>query len=335
MASVQVSVLMPVFNASSFLEACLESICAQAYQNWELLAVDDFSTDDSLDILKRYAQSDDRIHVFSNTEKGIIPALRLAYTNSKGRFITRMDADDLMPKDKLLVMSQALTEVGAGHLVTGKVAYFSDTGLQDGYRRYADWLNSLVDQQNHWTEIFRECVIPSPAWMITRNDLDVCGAFEPNNYPEDYDLVFRFFQHGLQVVGLDHLVHHWRDHQSRTSRTDDTYALNAYFGIKIQYLQSLKLLDSKTIILWGAGRKGKDLAQRLIDQTLDFQWTCNVPSKWGHTIYGQHMQKPQEVLQYENPLVLIAVSGPADQIALEEELIQVGLIKGESYYFFC
>ena len=92
---------MPVYNAAHWLEACLESIINQTHTNFEVIAVDDFSTDNSLEILKKCSQQDDRIHYYQNSDKGIIPALQLALSKSTAELITRMDADDIMPPQKL------------------------------------------------------------------------------------------------------------------------------------------------------------------------------------------------------------------------------------------
>ena len=92
---------MPVYNAQDFLIETIDSILNQSNSNWELLAVDDFSTDNSFQILQSFERKDSRIKAFKNAEKGIIPALQLAYIQSNGVLISRMDADDLMPIDKL------------------------------------------------------------------------------------------------------------------------------------------------------------------------------------------------------------------------------------------
>lgn len=330
-----ISILMPVYNAAPFLEACLDSILEQSSKDWELIAVNDQSTDTSLEILRKYASKDERIRVLDNNGKGIILALRLAYSNAKGQYISRMDADDLMPPNKLDLLSAVLKDSGPGYVSTGKVAYFSDEGMKDGYLRYADWLNSLVDEKSHRKELFRECVIPSPAWMIHREDLEKSNAFNSDIYPEDYDLVFRFFEAGLRVRALDELVHLWRDHSGRTSRNDETYSQNAYFDIKVHYLDRIEDLRERQILLWGAGRKGKRLAKLLSESGHSFEWTCNVERKWGHIIHGVKMSSPEVLSTIDNVLVLVAVSGPDDQKDLENYLQSQSLEKGISYLMFC
>ena len=140
-----VSIIMPVFNESKHLPLCLDSILGQSTPDWELLAVDDQSTDDSRSLLEEYARRDPRIRVLSSREKGIIPALRVAVDAASGTFITRMDADDYMAPHKLEALRRPLLQSGPGYISTALVAYFSDEyELGPGYQRYAQWLNDVI-----------------------------------------------------------------------------------------------------------------------------------------------------------------------------------------------
>lgn len=74
----RISILLPIYNEERYLAECLDSILAQTYPDWELLAIDDQSTDSTPQILAAYQQRDARIRPLRNPEKGVIPALRLA-----------------------------------------------------------------------------------------------------------------------------------------------------------------------------------------------------------------------------------------------------------------
>ena len=140
-----ISILMPFKNTAAYLPECLESITKQGYRDWELLAVDDHSEDQSREILEAWAARDGRIQVVSNEGQGIIPALRKGFEVSKGMLITRMDSDDRMAEGRLGRMADDLVKAGPGHIALGKVRYFSDRGISDGYARYERWLNRLTD----------------------------------------------------------------------------------------------------------------------------------------------------------------------------------------------
>ena len=106
-----ISILVPFKNTSLFLTECLESIFNQTYSNWELIIVDDNSTDNSLSIVRSYAENDSRIKLFKNKGSGIIDALQLAYSKSEGALITRMDSDDIMMENKFIAPSVNIEEL--------------------------------------------------------------------------------------------------------------------------------------------------------------------------------------------------------------------------------
>ena len=285
-----ISIIMPVFNAGSFLEECLESIINQSLQTWELVAIDDFSTDNSQEILKRYTKIDKRINCFSNSEKGIIPALKLAFSKSIHPLITRMDADDIMPLNKLQNLSDKLVELGPKHISTGKVKYFSNQALGNGFLKYEQWINGMVDKNTHFDNIYQECVIPSACWMAFREDLMAINAFDESEYPEDYDLVFRMYRAGYQISSSKEILHLWRDHPTRASRTDDNYSDQNFFHLKVKYFIELEYDKDKTLFLWGAGRKGKNIAKLLIQNDHAFRWVSNNEQKIGKNIYGKNIE---------------------------------------------
>ena len=120
------SLLMPFKNTASFLPECLESIHLQDYQNWELIAVDDHSSDHSRSLLMQWAERDPRIRMVPNEGRGIIPALRTAFSQSRGQLISRMDSDDRMAPGRLKAMAGQLLKHGRGHIALGLGAYRSE-----------------------------------------------------------------------------------------------------------------------------------------------------------------------------------------------------------------
>lgn len=329
-----VSIIMPVRNAAPFLADCLNSIINQSFVGWELVAVDDGSDDLSLEILQSYQQKDDRIRVFNQGKEGIIPALRKAFAESKGTYITRMDADDLMDKEKIEMLLNSQKTQGSGHLSIGKVKYFHAKGIGEGYRQYANWLNGLGETGRYWNELFKECVVPSPSWMMHRKDLLEIGAFEPNRYPEDYDLCFRCFAHELKPIYTAQAIHLWRDHPNRSSRTQEHYSDNRFLDIKIHYF--LKLIAShKNILLWGAGKKGKYIAKQLIEKEMDFIWLTNNEQKVGKDIFGKVLLKDDhKTIDFTNARMIIAIAGPDDQRKIKLGLSREGLEEGRHFFFF-
>ncbi len=335
MQNPKVSICIPFKDTAHFLPECLDSILNQTYQNWEVIAVNDHSRDTSFEFLSSYAQKDDRIKVFNNEGKGIIPALRTAYSQSIGEFITRMDSDDIMKPNRLEFMVKSLLKSGKGHVAVGQVKYFSDRGISNGYERYETWLNQLTANGTNYSEIYKECAIPSPCWMVHREDFEACGGFLPDRYPEDYDLTFRFYEKGLKIIPCNEVLHLWRDYDTRTSRTHVHYAQNYFLDIKLHYFLKLDFDSNRPLVVWGAGFKGKTIAKKLKKQKIYFTWLCDNPNKIGKKIYGKQLVHFESLKSLSNPQSIVTVANEDAQQEIKGFLSGLGQQPMHDYFFFC
>ena len=335
MINPSISILMPVKNTAQFLKECLDSILNQTETNWELIAINDHSTDESFSILKEYSENDKRIKVYSNKGEGIINALRMAYANSRGGLITRMDSDDIMTSNKLQVLKSKLLKSGRGHIGLGLVKYFSETHLGEGFKKYESWLNDLTCEGKNFDGIYKECTIPSPCWMVFKEDLDLSEAFLPNRYPEDYDLAFRFYLKELKPIACSVTLHYWRDYSTRTSRTHIHYADNTFMDIKSHYFLKNEYDKSKNIVVWGAGDKGKTMAKKLIEKKIDFFWICDNPKKIGKHIYDQKMLPFTALSDIENTQSIITVANVNAQKEIRDYFKKHNYQSQKDYIFFC
>ncbi|MEE9373224.1 MAG: glycosyltransferase family 2 protein [Saprospiraceae bacterium] len=308
-----ISILMPVKNAEIFLNECIDSIINQAEGNWELIAINDHSSDSSFEILTSYSRSDSRIKAIQNKGNGIIRALRTALKCARGSLITRMDADDIMTMSKLKILKKNILQAGEGSIAVGGVRYFSNDELGEGYKKYALWLNGLTSKGDNFKEIYKECVIPSPCWMLHKSDLVNCEAFDSDIYPEDYDLCFRFYKNKLRVTPCVDILHLWRDHQERSSRNLPEYSDNFFLVLKLKYFVTIDYDVKKRLIIWGAGKKGKKVAASLQEKGIAFTWVCNNSKKIGRDIYGITLENPKNLNLKSQCQVLIVVANQKDK----------------------
>mgnify|MGYP000356329006 CR=1 FL=1 len=323
---------MPVKNAGLYLEECLDSIINQDYKDWQLIAINDGASDNSQDILLKYAEKHANIFLYPNQGQGIIPALNLAFEKSDGNFITRMDADDKMTHDKLNLHYNNLKNNGKGYISVGLVQYFSTTELGEGYKKYATWLNNLTLKENNFSEIYKECVIPSPNWMLHRKDLINCGAFKNNIYPEDYDLCFRMRNSGLKIKSVNAITHYWRDHNLRSSRTSDNYKDNRFLDLKLYHFLKTDFNTEKNLVLWGAGKKGKAIAKKLLNKNIDFTWISNNSKKHGVNIYNQIIQADKYLKKIQQAQCIIPIAAKYTNEEIKNQLLNLDI---RDYYFFC
>ena len=331
-----ISIIMAAKDVEPYLSDCLDSILAQTYSNWELIAVNDHSTDDTPNILRGYAAKDNRIKIFDSEGKRLNPALQTAYKNCTGELINRMDSDDKMPEDKLTLLVNGWNKYGKGYVIAGGTEHFVDEGeVGGGFIRYENWLNDVAKRSAHIEEIYKECVIPSHSWIIHREDFDNIGAFDFDVYPEDYDLCFRFYKGGLKIIGLDAVLHYWRDRENRISRTWEEYKDNRYFDLKIKYFYELDRDENRPLVLWGAGRNGKDMAKLLLEHEKNFYWVCDNKNKIGHDVYGIKLTHFDVVSTLESPQIIIIVAAPDGQKEIKEQLTVWKKQAKQDYWYFC
>ena len=187
-----VSVVMPSYNYGRFIAAALDSVFAQTYKNFEVIVVDDGSTDDSLDVLARYG---DRIQVLRQKNEGPSAARNAGIRVARGRYVAFLDADDDWLPEKLS-RQVALIESDPATGVVGCWIRFTDAnGVINGGREYLTQASDPIDfgAQLRGIAVRSFWVGGSGSGALVRRDVfDNVGAFDPTlRAAEDWDLWFR------------------------------------------------------------------------------------------------------------------------------------------------
>ncbi len=318
-------------NAASFLIETIQSIQTQSFQDWELIIVNDHSTDKGPSLAKQEANKDYRILYFENGENGIIPALTLALEKASGTYISRMDADDIMPPRRLSTMIEAISQAPSKTIVTGLVKYFSEKEISDGYKKYEKWINEINLNGLQWQNIYRECVIASPNWITRKNELKSLGGFNNLNYPEDYDLVFKWYKNDYQIITIPEVTLLWREHGARTSRNSDHYVQQAFFNMKVREFILNELTD-RPLVLWGALDKGQLAASILNHLEINYIWMDM--HKNDSFIGKQKIGYFKDIENIKSPQILISVyPEDKDRQRIKSYLGDQDLIEGKNFWY--
>jgi glycosyltransferase involved in cell wall biosynthesis len=326
-----VSILMPVRNEGNHLNACIQSICKQDYLHWELIAIDDHSSDDSWAVLKTLQSQDLRIHAYKNEVEGIIPSLQTALSRARGAFVTRMDADDLMLPSKISNLLETLREEKTD-VSTGLVKY-AGRKMAGGFLNYEAWVNRQ-DEANFWKDIYYECPLPSPCWMA-KTELFRNAMGDPSLiYPEDYFWALWLYAQGASVSKCPRYLHLWRDYDERASRNDPNYADQSFLKLKLQFFLQYDYSTRRKLLLWGAGRKGKQLARKLLYMRIPFEWTSNNPEKTGKHIYEKKILHEPSEKEWGAHQIILAFSSPGDRQIMKDRLDKQDLKVNEDYFWF-
>ncbi|MBK1439383.1 glycosyltransferase [Parapedobacter sp. ISTM3] len=196
----EITVLMPVFNAERYIGSAVASILNQTFMDFELLIVDDGSTDATMETLSRF--DDSRIRIIKNEgNRGIVYSLNKGISLAQGKFIARMDADDISEPSRLMLQHRYLTNHPHVDLCGSGMILFDDEGIIGKVYYNLDW-DTLK------AETLFNSPFPHPGVMVRREVLLANPYRAEALHAEDYDLWSRLLRthRGVNLPGF--LLHY-------------------------------------------------------------------------------------------------------------------------------
>lgn len=200
----KVSVCMAMFNASNFLRECIDSILGQTFTDFELLIVDDGSTDDSCDIIESY--KDERIRLIRNRHN-YIESLNLLLDEAKGEYIARMDADDKMLPDRLKTQVSYMVNNPCVDVVAGSMKIL---GTEQATAR---------EEEISVYNLLEGCCVSHPTVMIRKSSIIKYQAKYESEYiyAEDYRLWCELIKKGATLRNIRKPLIEYRVSNGQTS----------------------------------------------------------------------------------------------------------------------
>lgn len=328
---------MPVKNAAPTLERAVASMRDQTFRDWELILVDDGSTDGSRELMKRFRDSDPRMVCLENPTPGIVSALNQGIARAKGPFIARMDADDESLPERLERQYSHLKDHRQVGLLGTRVEYMGNRSKHQGYANYVDWTNSLTTWKDIRANRFVESPFAHPSVMFRRELCRTCptGPYRQGSFPEDYELWLRWMDAGIRMEKLEKTLLRWFDGPQRLSRKDARYDPEAFYATKAVYLGKWlkkRRLDQKAIWIWGAGRITRKRAGMLSDEGIRFAGYLEIdPAKAGKHLGGLPVVLPGNWTPRERDFVISYVGNRGAREKIRHLLHQKGLKEEKNY----
>lgn len=219
------SIILPVKNGQDFLVEALDSMLVQSYTNWEMIVINDGSSDTTGKILRQYKKTCPKLKIITNKESiGISKALNLGITKSKGQFLARMDADDISYPSRIAKQVRYLLDNHRVVAVGTQCDVINERGDVTGMKLFPtshkEIYNTVFSYNplQHPTLMMNRALVPSD--FLYYDDLD--GA-------EDLNLLFKLFPHG-KVHNMQETLLAYRIHSHNAS----------FHGIKHIYHQALR-----------------------------------------------------------------------------------------------
>ena len=357
-----VTVVLPVRDGAATLDAALASLRAQTFADFEVLVVDDHSRDATPRIARAWERRDDRFRILcagtgDGTRRptgadavgrcglhgtaatppgpppataGIVPALRHGLAEARGRYIARMDADDVSHPERLAAQLDLLErEPGLAGCGTG-VRQVPTEAVAPHAAEYAAWLNSMTSWDAVAADLFVECPLAHPTFMFRAPALAAVGGYRDRGWPEDYDLLLRLWRAGHRFVSVPRLLLDWGDSPGRLSRTHAAYAHAAFRACKVHHLRRSLLRGREGVVVWGAGPTGKGLAVEFRRQGVRVRAFIEVdPRKIGQVIHGAPVREARAAREIVGALHVGAVARAAGREAVREAVVGAGVGVGD------
>jgi glycosyltransferase involved in cell wall biosynthesis len=332
-----VSVLLPCFNSAATLPEALESLERQTLEDFEVVAIDDGSSDESLEILRSWQQRDGRVRVYTQPHYGIIQALNMGLQACRAPYVARMDADDRSHPQRLERQASFLNAHQEVAVVSCLVRAFPTEQVRQGFRVYLEWLNSLVTCEEIGRQIFIESPLPHPSVTFRKDWVERAGGYQEHGWPEDYDLWLRLHLAGARFAKVPEVLLDWREGPARLTRTDSRYSLENFLRAKAHFLARGPLADREAVIIWGAGMMGRRLSKHLLREGACLAAFVDIdPRKIGRTRRGLPILSPEELpgwwKRYRRPVLLAAVGARGARPLIRALLEAFGLQEGRDWW---
>lgn len=216
-----VSVIIPCYNAESFLEKAVRSVMRQSYKNLEIIVVNDCSKDNSLLLLRQLQLQDIRIKIFENEKNlGISKTLNKGIENSSGTYIARMDADDICIETRIEQQVAFLEANKDVALCGGNYIKIDEQGKISGGVKFP------VENEMLKAELLFYCPFAHPAVMMRKTALQETGLYGEYIPAEDYELWLRMGEK-FKLANIPADLIYYRMHDSNTTVTQKNKLFNA------------------------------------------------------------------------------------------------------------
>ncbi|WP_372518627.1 glycosyltransferase family 2 protein [Candidatus Ruminimicrobiellum ovillum] len=217
--NVKVSVIIPVYNVENYLRQCLDSIVGQTFKDFEIIVVNDCSTDNSGSILEEYAKKDDRFIIINLSEnKGQGNARNQGLNIAKGKYITFIDSDDWVAPDYIELLYNEINENNLDVVCASAFLYDNITKkITDRKEASADFLNNIKKE--------RLLVLDKDSFVVTvwakiygknfLNDNEI--RFRLDNYHEDNLFIFETIINTNKIKFTDNKIYFYRNNRANSS----------------------------------------------------------------------------------------------------------------------
>ncbi|MCR5883024.1 glycosyltransferase [Rhizobacter sp. J219] len=232
-----VSVVIPAKNAEATLPETLESLCAQSFRDFEVVLVNDGSTDGTAAVAAAFAERLSLRVVTHEASKGVAESINDGLRAGDSEFVARLDADDLAAPQRLERQLSFLRSRPGVDVCGSHMQIFS---VEDGQRVDRHVLAHPTESAEIRTALLQRCAISHPSVLCRRSTFERFGFYDPRfDFAEDYELWCRASLLGAQFANLPEVLTHYRKHAGQVSSQKAQLQYERDIAIKARYMAAM------------------------------------------------------------------------------------------------
>lgn len=357
-----VSIILPSYNGEKYISQAIDSILTQSLSDLELILVDDCSNDNTLQIMKKYAELDNRVAVIHNDHNCKLPgSLNIGISHAKGQYISWTSDDNFYHKDALKIMASTLSsEPDDTAMVTSRFKIWN-VNIQ------GDIISEFTSEIYEENDIYLHNIVGA-CFLYRSEVINKIGSYDTNTFcAEDYDYWLRIYSGAGKIKFIDKVLYTYRQHPGNLSATKkkeifiQTYKVLEKYSenwltiyknspdklTSLYYMSALSDADNTkrirsviktfspllnrelydfdkqdSFIIWGCGDLGQKTAKILQNKLLHF--IDSNPSKAGTIINGIEVKGIESIDANRDVPIIVAV-GPENMFSIINRLSNIGL----------
>lgn len=241
-----ISIILPVYNVEEYLEECLESLIAQTYGNFEVIAVNDGSKDNSLNILKRYEDKFEKIKIINQENRGLSAARNTGLEHSQGEYVLFLDSDDMLKENALEKLFFMAKNKNLDLIVYDALAFDEVTGKQSlkKYSRKNIYSNSIMDLEDFLEGECKKYISLSQLHFYKSSVIkDNCLKFKEGLLHEDTHFSIISYNYVKRIGYLDEMLY-LRRYRPNSIMTGNLYKNNKSLESYLWIINDFKNIKS-------------------------------------------------------------------------------------------
>lgn len=209
---VAVSICMPVYNVGRYLNQCLESISQQTFRDFEVIMVDNGSTDNSFEICQAYTSEDNRFKLYRQEKEGVAAARNTCLKYMKGEYVAWIDSDDWVDRDYLEKLVKTQKETNADIVCIGNKTYMNNQiYLGSHQNKYATYPKCEIPKKDAIGDVFFGMLSLISLWgCLIRKSLYRGFIFSEDNRYDDQGNKFKLYLQANKIIGIPEVAYTYR-----------------------------------------------------------------------------------------------------------------------------